>query len=137
MTRSRSRGAVGACAMLLLLSASPAAADEDTHGQRLYRQYCSACHGQDGKGDGVVGWLMRPQPPDLTKIAARNGGTFDAAAVSRTIDGRHTVRAHGDPNMPVWGEVLTTNREGTPTSEAAAETKIADITAYLATIQVK
>src|SRR3990172_3847623 len=68
-------------------------------------RYCGACHGPGGKGDGIAGTFMRPKPTDLTRIAERNAGDFPFQRVMETIDGRNTMRAHGDPDMPVWGEV--------------------------------
>jgi hypothetical protein len=48
---------------------------------------------------------MRPKPANLTQIAKKNA--FPALRTMEIIDGRKTVRAHGDPDMPVWGEVLS------------------------------
>lgn len=115
----------------------PPAGDEVAQGHKLYLRYCSACHGPDGKGDGIVSGLMRPQPIDLTQLAKRAGGTFNAAAVTATIDGRQTVRAHGDPDMPVWGEILTAEQAPALDGETVARTKLVLITDYLASIQAK
>lgn len=115
----------------------PPAGDAVAQGHKLYLRYCSACHGPDGKGDGIVSGLMRPQPIDLTQLAKRAGGTFNAAAVTATIDGRQTVRAHGDPDMPVWGEILTAEQAPALDGETVARTKLVLITDYLASIQAK
>jgi len=56
-----------------------------------------------GKGDGPVASSLRVSVPDLTRIAAREGGSFPAEQVRRIIDGRRAVPAHGSPAMPVWG----------------------------------
>lgn len=122
---------------LLLLPASASAADAPPPGRALYLRYCSACHGESGRGDGVVSSLMRPAPADLTQLAARAGGKFQFAEVAAKIDGRETVRAHGDPNMPVWGDLLVSESGGTASGETAAQTKLAQITRYLETIQTK
>src|ERR1700750_1264417 len=42
----------------------------------MFMAYCAACHGNDAKGDGPVGMQLKTKPADLTKIAARNNGTF-------------------------------------------------------------
>jgi len=70
----------------------------------LYLKYCSACHGETGKGDGVVSGFMTPKPTDLTLIAKKAGGKFPFMEVLQQIDGTTAVRAHGDRDMPVWGE---------------------------------
>jgi len=118
--------------------ATPARGGETlaSQGATLYGRYCSACHGQDGKGTGIVSGLMTPKPSDLTQLAKKAGGKFPFYEVMRTIDGRETVRAHGDPAMPVWGELFTT--EAGPPDERdrlVARGKVVEITEYLATIQ--
>ncbi len=126
-------------AVSLLLSPPAWAADAspDAEGQQLYLRYCSACHGESANGNGVVSGLMRPKPADLTQLAKRAGGTFSSAAVTATIDGRGTLRAHGDPNMPVWGEVLNQEEGPALDKETRTRTKLVQITAYLESIQAK
>lgn len=72
-------------------------------GSGLYQAYCASCHGVKGKGDGPVASSFRVSVPDLTRIAAREGGSFPAEQVRKIIDGRTAVPAHGSPAMPVWG----------------------------------
>jgi len=43
-------------------------------------------------------------PADLTRIAARRGGSFPDGEVARFVDGRFDLPAHGTREMPVWGE---------------------------------
>jgi hypothetical protein len=79
---------------------------------------------------------LRTRPPDLTSIAARNGGRFDADAVAAYIDGRNRVGAHGPSEMPVWGRPLP-DRFGRPETEEPllARDVISLITEYLRSIQ--
>jgi mono/diheme cytochrome c family protein len=118
---------------LLIAAATWARADDIPDGQMLYLKYCSACHGVGGKGDGVVSQAMRPRPTDLTQLAKKAGGTFAKADIAGRIDGRETSRVHGDPDMPVWGEVL--RARGADAN--APEDKVILITGYLASIQQK
>lgn len=74
-------------------------------GAELFRNHCATCHGPAARGDGAMVPLLRRLPPDLTKYTARNGGVFPAERLRRVIDGRDVV-AHGDPAMPVWGDVF-------------------------------
>ncbi|MFQ5712575.1 MAG: c-type cytochrome [Candidatus Scalinduaceae bacterium] len=37
-------------------------------GKKLYKQYCSICHGEGGKGDGFNAFNLNPRPADLTKV---------------------------------------------------------------------
>lgn len=127
-------GMVVLAVSLGLISSRPvlaqATAVED--GRRLFRNHCSSCHGAAGQGDGPLAPALRREPSDLTQVAARNGGVFPDERVRRLIDGREVV-SHGDPDMPVWGDVFKTPREGF--SEASVQERIAAIVAYLESIQ--
>jgi mono/diheme cytochrome c family protein len=72
-------------------------------GQKHFVQYCSSCHGVDGRGHGPVAPALRLPPPDLTRLSQRHGGTFPEAEITSHIDGRTVVPAHGSRDMPVWG----------------------------------
>jgi mono/diheme cytochrome c family protein len=124
-------------AALFVLPLAALGGEADDYGRKLYGQYCSACHGSGGKGDGVVSGFMTPKPADLTQLAKRAGGHFPYYEVVRTIDGRETVRAHGDADMPVWGEVFTKQEGQSPQRYAIARGKIVLIADYLETIQAK
>ena len=134
--------------LLAVLAAVPAAAAEPAkpgnggNGPMLYRRYCGACHGPEAKGDGVASSLMRPAPTDLTKLAARNGGEFPTERLVRTIDGREMPRAHGEPAMPVWGDILSEEvgshgGDKHPPIERRIQGRILAITEYLRSVQVK
>jgi mono/diheme cytochrome c family protein len=101
----------------------------------LYRQYCGACHGPRGMGDGVVAPLMDPRPIDLTGIKAIFGGSFPKYLVVLTVDGRDTVRAHGESQMPVWGEVFAEEFIPDPAARAKARGKVMEIVDYIENIQ--
>ena len=81
-------------------------AEEAARGAVTYKRFCAVCHGAAGAGDGQLASELRTQPTDLTRLSARNGGTFPFDKVARAIDGRATTRAHGPADMPVWGEVF-------------------------------
>ena len=108
---------------------------EETPQKATYLKYCSACHGAEGKGDGVVAQLMRPKPTDLTQIAKQHGGEFPTLRVMQLIDGRETVRAHGDSDMPVWGELLESPVGGVVGAEPSTRSIVMQITDYLHSIQ--
>jgi len=126
------------CLMALTLAPMAARAD-DLHdlGRQLYMRYCSACHGENATGDGIVSGLMTPKPIDLTQLAKRHDGKFPFRTVMNSIDGRQTLRAHGDPDMPVWGEILTKEMPTALGAEGVARTKVAAISGYLESIQQK
>lgn len=101
-------------------------------GAQLFRTYCASCHGVSGRGGGPVTGQLRKTPPDLTKYTARNGGIFPGERVRQIIDGRG-VPAHGDREMPVWGDAFQSTHGGL-TPEAARD-RIDAIVRYLEAIQ--
>ena len=80
-------------------------APEVARGKALYDTHCATCHGADGKGDGPAAESLARRPADLTRIAARNGGSFPLAQVMSTIDGYNRKKPHGS-SMPAWGAEL-------------------------------
>lgn len=81
---------------------------DSIRGDNLYRAYCASCHGADGRGNGPMAAWMRVRPPDLTRIAARNGGEFPLAGIDRIIAGEETLPSgHGTRAMPIWGPVFS------------------------------
>ncbi len=106
--------------------------------KELYLKYCSACHGEAGKGDGVVSGFLRPKPPDLTQLAKQAGGKFPFVEVMKDIDGTTTIRAHGDSDMPVWGESFRHElRDGPPDDQVRVRGRLMLITEYIESIQAK
>ena len=103
----------------------------------MYLQYCSACHGSTGKGDGIVSGFMQPKPPNLTLLAKHNKGIFPTVTVINIIDGRSTVRAHGDADMPVWGAILRSDAGDAKNPDLVVYSVVAQITDYLRSMQVK
>jgi len=86
-------------------------AEDTVPGKTEYLSSCAACHGEDGKGEGVVASVLKEPPTDLTTLSRRNGGHFPLAAVTEIIDGRTLIAAHGTRDMPIWGfDVRVQNR---------------------------
>ncbi len=108
--RHWSRPQMGACLLLVALCtgiSGNARADEDPIekiGKQEFTRSCAACHGEGGKGDGLVAGLLLAKPPDLTLISKRHDGAFPASWVYRIIDGRSEMRPHGSKEMPIWGD---------------------------------
>jgi mono/diheme cytochrome c family protein len=74
-------------------------------GARLFADHCAACHGADARGAGPETLGIGKVPPDLTRISARNGGTFPTARVLSTIDG-YAKGSHAGRVMPEFGAEL-------------------------------
>lgn len=136
LARSSKHVAAIVAGVALVLGAGVAHADENP-GKKLFTQYCGSCHGPDGRGDGVLSGVLKEKPADLTLIAKNNGGEFPRQKVMRFIDGTTDVRAHGNPDMPVWGEVFKEQLADSPTQQAEIRTTILEITNYIGTIQQK
>ncbi|HME72945.1 MAG TPA: cytochrome c [Myxococcota bacterium] len=111
---------------------------DDLHaseGQRLYLQYCAACHGRDANGKGPVAPVLSPRPTDLAKLAQRYGTPLPKPAISEFIDGRREIRAHGSSDMPVWGRVLTEPFPPSVSEGARVRGDLMLILDYLETVQ--
>lgn len=109
----------------------PLAAEAATAtGSEMYRAYCGACHGPGGRGDGPATPALRVAPPDLTKLARTNGGTFPEKDVEFVLRFGAPLPAHGSSDMPVWGEAFRLIGD-----EASARYRIAALTAHLVTLQ--
>jgi mono/diheme cytochrome c family protein len=113
----------------------PSWAGEADSGRALYLKYCSSCHGQDGKGNGPVSPVLKVKVPDLTTLRKNNKGVFPLARVISSIDGSRTVRGHGDPTMPVWGEVFKEELKEEKYRELTALLRTKVIAEYIATLQ--
>ena len=74
----------------------------------LYKAYCASCHGADATGNGPMSQSLKVRPADLTRIAARSGGSFPLARMSRIISGEEQpASGHGTSDMPVWGPIFS------------------------------
>lgn len=105
-------------------------------GERSYRRLCVKCHGIDGSGAiGSEKTTGSTKAADLRKIAARDGGRFDRAAVTEWIEGRSSPDAHGTRSMPIWGERLSREYERYSDSEALIAATIDPLVVYLESLQ--
>ncbi len=101
---------------------------QNVSGKTDYLVACAACHGRSGKGDGPVASELRIAPPDLTLLEKKNG-VFPTRIVEEVIDGRKSLRAHGNYEMPVWGNVLSQLQPD------RTQGRIRDIVEYVRSIQ--
>lgn len=137
-----------AAALMVGVNGNAIAADKKGKtdlGKHEYQNSCVLCHGEDGKGNGSLVELLKKKPADLTILSKKNGGVFPFDRVYAMIDGREMVMAHGDRDMPAWG-----NRYSSDTVKAAeyyidvpydmemyARSRILALIDYLHRIQVK
>jgi mono/diheme cytochrome c family protein len=121
-------------ALLCVANGGALAADTDS-GKEMYRRYCASCHGVDGKGNGPVASQLKIKLSDLTTIKKRNNGVFPVDNVMATIDGRRVIKGHGDGEMPVWGEVFSSEVDKKKYAELTTLLKAKLIAEYVATLQ--
>lgn len=133
----RASGIALSIAALAACAATPPPGElRSLSGLELYGRLCASCHGVDGRGDGPVAPVIKTGVPDLTRIAARDGGEFPAADVRLIIDGRTDRRAHGPRDMPVWGWQLYDVSNPDYASERARTNSMIDrLVTYLQSIQ--
>ncbi|HXX21108.1 MAG TPA: c-type cytochrome [Candidatus Acidoferrum sp.] len=117
-------------------------------GEYLFNTYCAVCHGKDGKGAGPAAGELKVPPPDLTTLSKRHGGKFPTEYVSSVLHyGISDLKAHGSPDMPIWGELFApsgalTRNPSRPLAEerevdAARARKIQNLTQYIESLQAK
>lgn len=106
-------------------------ASQSVAGKVHFMQYCSSCHGEDGKGIYIDS--LQRQPADLTQIMkGRKSGEFPILEIANIIDGRKMATSHGTRQMPVWGEVFT---EQEYLNEDEIKGKLSELIAFLMSIQ--
>ena len=98
-------------------------------GAQMWKDYCAACHGTSGAGNGPAADILKSPPQDLSLMTKRNNGKFPEehfAAVLRFGDGGHE---HGTSDMPLWGPLFR--------SQGAAGLRIHNLSEYVKTLQKK
>ena len=120
---------------LVFMGQSITYAADANQGKQMYVQYCSSCHGEDGKGSGAVSAFLKVKVPDLTLLKKNNKGIFPMDQVILAIDGRRKLRSHGDPKMPVWGESFVRETKDPKSAEVTVGLKEKAIAEYVATLQ--
>ena len=57
-------------------------------GAKIFRYYCAACHGADGRGHGPASVALKHAVPDLTLTSQRNAGKFPYQRLKEIIEGK-------------------------------------------------
>ncbi len=101
-------------------------------GAAMYKDYCAACHGLTGKGDGPAAVALKSPVPDLTTLSKRNGGVFPDAKLAYILThGGSSTGVHGSEDMPIWGNLFKS------VNTDLVKLRIANLTNYLKTLQQK
>jgi mono/diheme cytochrome c family protein len=134
---------VGAVALLILVGGPVVQANAQTPipadpGRGDFMNYCAACHGVSGIGDGTVAEFLTLSAANLTQMSLKNGGIFPRQRAIEVIDGRAQVSVHGERDMPVWGDWFKFEADsdgaGTKTEKIVRE-RITALVDYLETLQ--
>jgi mono/diheme cytochrome c family protein len=103
-------------------------------GKDSFDAYCAVCHGKNAKGDGPAAPAMKTPVADLTMIARKNGGKFNAVAVKEMIKGAdREMPSHGSKDMPIWGPVFRSFQGDTN----VAELRVNNLVTYIQSIQAQ
>ena len=103
-------------------------------GKEMFVNYCAACHGNTGMGDGPAAAALKVGPANLTELAKKNGGKYPAMRVTSVLSGQANLAAHGNTEMPVWGSVFRKMSGG---HEAEVQQRIANLNHYVESLQAK
>lgn len=71
-------------------------------GARMYAQYCAACHGESGQGNGPAAQSLGAPPADLTMLTFANKGHFPDSRLNKTLSNPVVWAAHEKAGMPYW-----------------------------------
>ena len=101
-------------------------------GKDSFDSYCAVCHGADGKGRGAAASALSVPVPDLTTLARRQGGKYNALAVQDAITGAGKVpAAHGTTSMPIWGPAF----HAAEPDRARATLRVQNLAKYIGSLQ--
>jgi mono/diheme cytochrome c family protein len=103
-------------------------------GEKLYKQDCAVCHGNDLKGNGPAPPPFKDVPPDLTKLAKSHGGKFPERYFEDVLRNGVVIAAHGSPEMPTWGADFRT-REHLDSTQVTL--RITNLSNYIKSLQEK
>ncbi|HME62195.1 MAG TPA: cytochrome c [Candidatus Binatia bacterium] len=111
---------IGSLLLAALSQSSTGWAQDQAEGKKLYASYCSSCHGEQGKGDGMAARSLPIKPKDHTDGATMNRLTDQNLADTISKGGAAVGKSSF---MPGWGGSLN-------------EKQIRDIVAYMRTLAV-
>jgi mono/diheme cytochrome c family protein len=104
-----------------------------TSGAYVYRMFCAACHGDDGKGHGLAADTLRHPVPDLTVLARDAGGVFPRERVVTAIETGGPAAAHEPGGMPSWSEVFARLEP----SQGTAQKRVQALVDHVESLQAK
>jgi mono/diheme cytochrome c family protein len=107
--RARHAALIAALPMILTAACLPSGLAEPS-GREDFADYCAACHGPDGSGQGAVAAVLDAAPADLTMLSESNDGTFPKARVMSKIWGYTRMKDPQSEVMPRFSDLLQGDR---------------------------
>lgn len=110
-------------------------------GAEDFANFCAACHGMSGKGDGEGAAALDRKPADLTQLSAKNGGMFPGTRVMGKIWGYTGVepgRQDSASPMPEFGGLLQGDLvpyDGGDGIQSPTPVRLVQIAEYLKSLQ--
>ena len=103
-------------------------------GKQMYKDYCAACHGMDGTGNGPAVQFLKIPPPNLTTMAVRHNEKSIILNVDAVLRFKNQSKAHGTLEMPLWGQLFKSleNQNGHP---QLVELRIHNLSVYVQSMQ--
>ena len=103
-------------------------------GAEIFRYYCAACHGTNGKGTGPAAASMKAAPTDLTQLAKKNDGKYPANHIAAVLKFGSGPGVHGSADMPVWGPLFKSLDKF---HDATVQQRVSNLVGYIETLQAK
>lgn len=111
----------------------PPSQSDPSSGKQMFKDYCAACLGINGKGDGPAVEFLKAPPPDLTTMAKRRNEKSVTPHVQSILIFGPEGKEHGTLSMPVWGRLFRSPNLG----EQTARMRINNLANYIESIQQK
>jgi mono/diheme cytochrome c family protein len=107
---------------------------QPSSGAGMFKEYCAACHGADGKGTGPAASALKKAPADLTLLTKKNNGKYPALEVQNFIRGdAASVAAHGTRDMPMWGDIFHAVSQG----DSVVTLRVTNLSDYIKGLQAQ
>lgn len=115
---------------------APAPQSTPSSGKQMFREYCTPCHGESGKGNGPAAAAMKVPPANLTKLSSKYKGVFPDMEIAEALRAGPTpttgTYVHGSETMPIWGPVF---RALSSSDKGIVELRIHNLVEYIRRIQ--
>ena len=105
-----------------------------TSGKQMYANYCTPCHGVDGRGHGQYASILKRQPVDLSMLTRNNRGRFPETHIVSALQFGSAIAPRGTDEMPAWGPILGKMNQANPQEVLL---RISNLSRYLETLQLK